>query len=103
MEIVGVLDIESLQQQHQQWLKDELLSLDAERDINWSESLAVGNEAFIDEVHALLGYRAKKRKKTVIDEKHVLRESPEHYRVDFDSEMSGLSLNNQSFWDETSL
>ncbi len=63
MEIVGVPDIESLQQQHQQWLKDELLSLGAERDIYWSESLAVGNEAFVDEVHVLPGYRAKKRKK----------------------------------------
>jgi hypothetical protein len=29
----------------------------------WSESLAVGNEANVDEVHALLGYRARKRKK----------------------------------------
>jgi hypothetical protein len=44
-------------------LKDELLSLDAERDINWSESLAVGNKAYVAEVHALLGYRARKRKK----------------------------------------
>jgi hypothetical protein len=84
-------------------LKDELLSLDAERDINWTESLAVGNEAFVAEVHALLVNRARKRKKTVIDEKHVLRESPEHYRVDFDSEMSGLSLNNQLFWDKMSV
>jgi predicted secreted protein len=35
--------------------------------------VAVGNKAFVDEVHALLGYRAGKRKKTAIDEKHVLQ------------------------------
>jgi hypothetical protein len=90
--------ISKLPATHQQWLNDELLCLDAERDINWSESLAVGNEAFADEVHALLGNRAKKRNITVIDEKHVLRETPEHYRVDFNGEMSGLSLNNELFF-----
>jgi hypothetical protein len=45
----------------------------------------------------------QEKKKTVIDEKHVLRESPEHYRVDFDGEMSGLSLDNQLFWDKMSV
>jgi hypothetical protein len=30
----------------------------------------------------------------------VLRETPEHYRVDFYAEMSGLSLNNELFLDE---
>jgi hypothetical protein len=71
--------------------------------INWSESLAVGNEAFIDEITALLGYKARKRKKAVIDEKHVLRKTPVHYRVDLDSQMGGLSLNNLLFWDEISV
>ncbi len=100
MEIVGIQDIETLQQQHLQWLNNELLNLNAEKDINWSESLAVGSESFVDEVRALLGYKARKRKNAAIDEKHVLRETPELYRVDFDSEMGGLSLNNQLFWDK---
>jgi hypothetical protein len=95
MEIVGIQDIETLQQQHLQWLNNELLNLNAERDINWSEGLAVGSESFVDEVLALLGYKARKRKNAAIDEKHVLCEAPELYRVDFDSEMGGLSLNNQ--------
>ena len=103
MEIVGIPDIETLQQQHQQWLNNELLTLHSERDINWSESLAVGNEAFVDEVHALLGYKARKRRKTVIDEKHVLREESERYRVDFDSQMGSLSLDNLLFWDKMSV
>jgi hypothetical protein len=55
--------------------------------------VAVGNKAFVDEVHALLGYRAIKRKKAAIDEKHVLQETPALYSVDFDSEMGSLSLN----------
>ena len=99
MEIVGVHDIETLQQQYRQWLNNELFTRQ-EKDINWSESLAVGNENFVDEIQALLGYRASKRKKAVIDEKCVLRETPALYSVDFDSEMGSLSQNNLLFWDK---
>ncbi len=35
--------------------------------------------------------------KAVIDEKHILREIPEHFRGDFDSIMGGLSQNNLQF------
>jgi putative transposase len=85
LEIVGIKDARTLQQQHLQWLNDELLKNRSQRDNNWSESLAVGSESFVDEIHTLLGCSAKKRKKAVIDEKHVLRETPGRYKVDFDS------------------
>jgi hypothetical protein len=78
MKIVGIQDIEAFQKQHQQWLN---------------------NETFIDAVHTLLGFKSRKRKKTVFAEKHVLRKTPELYSVDFDSQVGSLSLNNQLFWD----
>jgi hypothetical protein len=40
--------------------------------------VAVGNKAFVDEVHALLGYGVSKRKKAAIDEKHVFQETSAH-------------------------
>ncbi len=63
MEIVELHDIETLQQQHQHWLKNELLTLHTKSDINWSKSVVEGSETFVNEVHALPGRRAKKEKK----------------------------------------
>lgn len=100
MDIVGIKDIETLQQQHREWLENERLTQHAGRDINWSESLAVGNKDFIDEVEALLGYKAKYRQKTLTGESHVLREMPELYKVSFDGQMDGLRRNNLLLWDK---
>jgi hypothetical protein len=47
-----------------------------------------------------LGTKQVKEKKTAIDEKHVLQETPSLYSVDFDSEMGSLSLNKLLFLDE---
>ncbi len=38
--------------------------------------------------------------KAVIDEKYMLRETVENYRVYSGSQMDGLSLNNLLFWDK---
>ena len=99
MELNGCNDIRNLQQQHRQWLSDELVINNSTRDIAWTESLAVGSEIFVDEVQALLGSKARNRKVTVSGEKHILRETAARYNANFDTENSGLNKHNRLLWD----
>ena len=99
MELTGCNDIRNLQQQHRQWLSDELEINNSTRDIAWTESLAVGSETFVDEVQALLGSKARNRKVTVSGEKHILRETAARYNANFDTENSGLNKHNRLLWD----
>lgn len=68
MELTACNDIESLQQQHRQWLSDELAINRSLRDVSWTESLAVGNQIFVDEVQTLLGIKASKRNVAAVGE-----------------------------------
>ncbi len=94
MELAGYHNIETLQQQHRQWLSDELALNDTARDPTWSESLAVGGKAFVNEIQALLGNKASSRINTAIGEKHVLREMPMPYTDNIGAKKSGLSSDN---------
>ena len=99
IELTGCNDIQALQQQHRQWLSDELAINNSTRDMTWTESLAVGSETFIDEVQSILGIKARNRKVVVTGEKYILQETTAHYNVHFDAENSGLSTDNRLLWD----
>ena len=94
MDLAGFPDIGTLQQHHRQWLSYELALNSAARDPAWTESLAVGSKAFIDEIQALSGLKVRHRVNTVIGDKHVLREMPIAYNSNFEVEISGLSTDN---------
>jgi putative transposase len=94
VDLAGYHNIEKLQQQHRQWLSEELALNDTARDPAWTESLAVGSEAFVDEVQALLGNKANSRKNTIIGDNYVLREIPMPYTDNSGTENSGLSSDN---------
>lgn len=100
MELTGCKDIQTLQQQHAQWLRDELLMTNSMRDRVWTESLAVGSESFVDEVQTSLGNKAANRKVINSGEKHILRETRARYNADSDYENRGLSTDNQLLWDD---
>ncbi len=98
MEVSGHQNIEKLQQQHCQWLSDEPALNDTTRDPAWSESLAVGNVDFINEIQTELGNKARNRKNTVVGDKQVLREMPVPYTVNIGSKNSVLGSDNQLLW-----
>ena len=56
------------------------------RDESWSESIAVGSLAFIDEVKSELGFKAAHRDVVESDGSYALRESAEAYGLDFADE-----------------
>jgi len=64
----------------------------------WTESIAVGSEAFIEETKEQLGFRAKGRRVAAADEVCALRESSRDY--DFTGKNSTLRPKNAYFWDD---
>ena len=100
MEIAGFNDIATMQQQHRQWLSEELAINNSARDKVWTESLAVGSEAFVAKVQTLLGTRATNRKVVAIGDKHALREQSARYNIVSGAENIDLSLDNRLLWDD---
>jgi len=47
----------------------------------WTDSIAVGNVPFVEEVKVLLGFRAKGRKITRSGEGYQVREAPARYNA----------------------
>jgi len=100
MELAGFNDIATMQQQHRQWLSEELTRNNSVRDKTWTESLAVGSEVFAEKVQTLLGAKATNRKVATIGDKHALREQAARYNIDSGAENVGLSLDNRLLWDD---
>jgi hypothetical protein len=73
------------------------------RDKAWSESLAVGSEGFVDNVHILLGTKATNRKITEMLERHALGEQTARYNTVFGAKNGGLSSDNRCLSDGLSL
>jgi len=99
MALIGVNTPQQLQHHHRQWVNDELAVNTLARDAAWSESLAVGNEAFVNEVQGLLGIKAKSRQATEAEGKFVLRETPGRYHASYDNEKASISSENRLRWD----
>ncbi|MFT5396874.1 MAG: putative transposase, partial [Gammaproteobacteria bacterium] len=96
---VNIDDLYILQQQHRQWIEDEINLDSTLRDANWTESLAVGNEAFVNHVQNLLGIKANHRVVKATGDKHVLREMSASYNTHFNAQKEDLSLNNSFLWE----
>jgi hypothetical protein len=85
--------------QHRQRLNEKLAINNSARDKAWTESLAVGREAFVEKVPTLLGAKATNRKVAAIGDKHALREQSARYNIVSGDENIGLSLDNRLLLD----
>ena len=96
MELIGVDDIEKLQQHHRVWVENWLRS-NSVRDQSWTTGVAVGSETFVSEIHHLLGYKVKARSVIEDQEKYVLKEPAMSYNVVFGPKKGGLRGENTVF------
>ena len=62
MKILGVDTMEQLQDLQQEWIKDTLKRKSLERESIWTESIAVGNEAFLEKIRHQLNIKVKSRR-----------------------------------------
>ena len=101
-ELSGLGDLRDFQTAHRQWIEKGLENGMAVRDDHWSESIAVGNRAFIDQVKNELGFRADHREVIEENGSYALREATEAYARSFPTEGEALRSQNTFSWDESS-
>jgi len=90
--------VPTFQKHHRQWIDEALRENDLEREAKWSQSLAVGSEAFVNEFADSVNPEIRKRKTNVVGESFVVREPSVAYSAHFDSKMGLLSPGNALPW-----
>ncbi len=82
------------------WVEETLSRNGHLRDGKWTESVAVGSEAFATATKEKLGLRAKGREVVGGDGSYELREAPGAYKPILGHENEALRLENTFFWGE---
>ncbi len=90
-ELLGFCEMKQMQRARACWIDEALCCDTARREAFWSESLAVGSQAFVDRVRSKLGVSARYRSVYESRDIHFLREPAEAYCVDSGSNMDVLS------------
>jgi len=98
-ELCGFSNTHELQRAHRDWVETALADERAVRQAQWSESIAVGSQAFARSVKEKLGITATHREVVQTEGSYALREQVAAYTHHFDVEMESLSVENRPFWD----
>ncbi|MBZ5653598.1 MAG: hypothetical protein LAO18_24320, partial [Acidobacteriia bacterium] len=94
MELMGVRGMEQLKQACREQVEAAIEQKQLQRQSQWSESLAVGRQAYAEAIRKQLGPRARRRKIIPGETCCHLRESEAAYRGHFEGKKGCLSLEN---------
>jgi hypothetical protein len=100
-QVLNMNSVDEFKTQYKYWLEDYLSKVGFSYDGKWSQSIAVGNQVFIDEVVRKLGIKVKYRAKETKDDTFVLREPYGHYNTHFSIKKGHLRLENTHLWNLT--
>ena len=103
MELFDVNHSQSFQQLHRQWIDEALQHDRLRREPCWSESIAVGSEAFVEKTKEQLRSRAYSRECQPVGDKYQLKEPAVNYQVHFAPEKGQLRPENQCYWEDSVL
>src|ERR1019366_2104553 len=92
-EALGLADVSQLAQSHAEWIAAALARGEAQRQPEWTESLAVGRREFVEGISVALGDRARHRHVEAFRGAHVLRDPSAGYGPTFRAEMEPLDTN----------
>ena len=98
MDLLGIKDSDQLSISHRQWIEEVLKEGLNVRETKWTESIAVGNRAFVEVTQEKLGIKAKSRKIFGTDEMYELREEQSAYNDIFGPKKGTLRPKNAYFW-----
>ena len=101
MELLGVKTMDALRKTYKDFIEEAVQKQNYQRQPQWTESIAVGSEAFVRDTKAKLGIKAVGRKIMGNDETYELRESADPYNAIIDGKNSGLRQQNTFFWDDS--
>jgi putative transposase len=97
-ELCGFNDVRAFQKAHRESVEAALRAERLVQDSRWSESIAVGSEAFVEQVKVALGYKGHHRQVTKTDGVHTLREPVQAYGHNFDRGNMALRVDNTVPW-----
>jgi putative transposase len=99
-DLCNFTNVVEFQPAHRQWVDAALASESVKRDERWSEAIAVGSQAFVENVKHELGMTAMHRDVNETDGTSVLREPRAAYTGIFSAENSTLRPKNTTHWTE---
>jgi putative transposase len=88
----------SFQDLHRNFINTALETDKNRKEAFWSQSIAVGEEPFVNQIKKKLGSKASGRKKYPLDYGYVLREETVSYSPDYDIKNSEIGLKNEYEW-----
>ena len=97
-ELLNLNSVEELAQQQRTWVETAIEDDENVRDSKWSESIAVGDRTFVEDVMDRLGVKAMDREIAEDNGSAVLREPKISCSVSFDPKTGPLSPQNSYFW-----
>jgi putative transposase len=89
--LLEISSLSELQQRHLSWIDEAIQHDKAQYNAMWSNCIAVGNEAFVEEVKSQLALIAKYRDIHAKDDTFLLREADGAYTANFVGETDVLS------------
>ena len=84
--LAGFTDYDSFATAHLKWVHTALEKIGDKRDSRWTESIAVGSNAFVERIKSAMGAMAKGRSVRPIEGAFELRETQSAYNSIFDPE-----------------
>ena len=93
--LMGLLQFETqtdLRNAHQKWIESALKKSDLRRESKWTQSIAVGEKSFVEQIKERLGMRAKGRGISKSEDGYQLREEQAGYGVRYDSDTDNTFL-----------
>jgi putative transposase len=97
--LLGAGSYDELRRSHKGWVEEYLGDGAKTRQEEWTGSIAVGSRSFVENVKALLGFRAKGREVIEGGEGYRLREGPARYEALLGIEKEDIDLGNTFRWD----
>ena len=101
IKLSGFADLGDFQRTHRDWVEQALNVTRAQRDVRWSEAVAVGSLAFVEKVKGELNARAIHREFDPVDGGYVLRAPTGFYARRFTGDNETLSSENTLLWEES--
>jgi len=79
MALLQIEDSVDLKEAHREWIEEALKKSKVVRDSKWTQSIAVGDQSFLEQIKERLGLRAKGRKIHGSEDEYQLRERQTNY------------------------
>jgi REP element-mobilizing transposase RayT len=101
LELFGCRSIDEFKALHRGWVEEAIEKRSRNgREPRWTESIAVGTEAFVTDTKEILGIKGKGREIVNGNGCYELRESLSPYNAVFGGKNEGLRPKNEYFWSD---